>query len=257
MVKAKTKRTRIILIAVIISIVLYLAGVMSGLYANKILERQTEANIQEFKEETRGNITRLKAETEKELAALQNYTQFLEENLRTMQLEQLFLDTLTRRDMCNFSTISLSQRFSQLSYFWERLPFRMEEFEAKTELSEEYLLLKSQYTDLSIRTWILAKNQYERCNTSLVQGIYFYSADCTDCVAQGEELDALKKVLQEDGREALIFTLDFNAPDPMLSSLQKYYGIKETPSLIINNRVYQGRVFTFDEIYDDLQRGQG
>ena len=166
-----------------------------------------------------------------------------------MQLEQLFLDTLNRRDGCNFSTISLSQRFSQLAYFWERLPFRMEEFEATTELSDEYLLLKAQYTDLSIRTWILAKNQYEQCNTSLVQGIYLYTADCEDCVAQGEELDALKRALDEEGREALIFTLDFNSPDPMLLSLLKYYDVNQTPALIINNKVYQGRVFTSEELF--------
>jgi hypothetical protein len=82
--KSPNKRVGIIILAIIISIVLYLAGVYSGLNANKII----------------------KTKTENDLKAFENYINFLDTNLKTMQFEQTFMETLTNEQMCNFSKIS-------------------------------------------------------------------------------------------------------------------------------------------------------
>ncbi len=168
----KRRRTGIIVFAVILSIVLYLAGVFSGLYANKI-----------FTEETKNNIFLFREETKQDLDLIENYLSFIDDDLKSLQLEQTFIESLTEKEKCEFSRISINELIKQFKFYWDRLPSRLEEYEKNNEkLPEEYLLLKEQYAHLSIRTWILAKNLQSKCNIDLIHGLYFYSADCKDCV---------------------------------------------------------------------------
>jgi len=231
------RKTYIILFAILASIILYLSGVFSGLYANKLIKEATEKDIEI-----------LKKETAEDLEVLQNYIHFLDNNLKNMQLEETFSDTLTEENMCTFSIISLNELFNQISYYWSRLPFRIEEYEKYNELSEEYKLLKRQYAHLSIRTWILAKNQYERCNANLVHGLYFYSADCENCIEQGEELDELNKQVRAKGKDIVMFPIDFYLNETIVKNLKKYYGINTTPAIIVNDKVFQGRLFNSEEL---------
>jgi len=225
--KILSKKT-IILFAIAISIILYLAGVYSGLYANKIIKKETEENI-----------ISLKKETAQDLEAMQNYVNFLDSNLKNMQLEQTFIETLGPEEMCNFSIISFNELTSQLRFYWDRLPFRIEEYERNNKLSEEYLLLKQQYSHLSIRTWILAKNQYDKCKIDIVHGLYFYSSDCENCVEQGEQLDEVNKKVRSSGRDMILFPLDFKSDEPI---------IKSTPAVMINDKVFQGRLYKAEEL---------
>jgi len=238
MTEQSPKRRHIIIFAVAISIILYLAGVFSGLYANKLI-----------KESTQKDIFKLKAETSKDLDILQSYVDFLDSNLKDMQLEQTFVETLSNEEMCSFSAISLNELFGQLSYYWSKLPYRIEEYEKYNQLSEEYKTLKKQYAHVSIRTWILARSQYEKCNINLVHGLYFYSADCEECINQGEQLDILGKNINHRGREIIMFPIDFYMKEPIVENLKKYYGIKSTPAIIINDKVLQGRLFTANELF--------
>ena len=231
------KRNYIILFAIIASIVLYLSGVLSGLYANKIVEKSTARDI-----------SSLKLETSKDLDILQRYVNFLDTNLKNMQLEQTFTESLTEEEMCTFSIISINELFNQLSYYWDRLPYRIEEYERYNEPVEEYNLLKQQYAHLSIRTWIMARSQHEKCNIDLVHGLYFYSADCEECIKQGEQLDKLNSMITEAGREIVMFPIDFYLEQPIVNNLKEYYGINFTPAIIINDKVFQGRLFKADEL---------
>ncbi len=232
------KKTYIILFAILASVILYLAGVFSGLYANKILKEATEKDIYNLKEKT-----------SKDLGALQSYIDFLDINLKSMQLEQTFRETLTSEQMCSFSMISLNELLNQLGYYWDRLPYRIEEYEKYNELSEDYKLLKQQYAHLSIRTWILARNQYEKCSMNVTHGLYFYSADCKECVEQGEQLDELNNKVRSSGKEMVMFPIDFYMDEPIVSNLKKYYGISSTPAIIINDKVFLGRLFTSEELF--------
>ena len=234
--KILSKKT-IILFAIAISIILYLAGVYSGLYANKIIKKETEENI-----------ISLKKETAQDLEAMQNYVNFLDSNLKNMQLEQTFIETLGPEEMCNFSIISFNELTSQLRFYWDRLPFRIEEYERNNKLSEEYLLLKQQYSHLSIRTWILAKNQYDKCKIDIVHGLYFYSSDCENCVEQGEQLDEVNKKVRSSGRDMILFPLDFKSDEPIIKNLKEYYKIKSTPAVMINDKVFQGRLYKAEEL---------
>ena len=240
------KKWTIIILAVVISAVLYLAGVYSGLYANKILEKKTEQEI-----------TSIKEGTEQQMQRLEEYIGFLESNQGSMWLELSFLETLSEDEICNFSEISLKSLFEQLDYYWKRLPFRIEEYERDNQpLSEEYLALKKEYTQLSMRTWILARKRYNKCDTKIVHGLNFYTTDCELCAKQGEEIDKFSSELREKGVDALIFTIDLNSEEPIVKFLKQYYSIQSTPALLINSRIYQGQVFKADYLLGEVEKGR-
>jgi thiol-disulfide isomerase/thioredoxin len=235
--KESSKKKYIIGFALIVSVLLYFSGVFSGLNANKII-----------KESTQKDILDLRRETSEDLHSLQTYIDFLDSNLKDMQLEQTFTETLNEDERCSFSAISLSGLFSQLPYYWDRLPYRIEEFEKYNQLSVEYNILKQQYTHVSIRTWILARNQQEKCNSDIIHGLYFYSADCEDCIRQGEQLDEVNKELEKLGKDIVMFPIDYNSNETIISNLKEYYNIKSIPAIIINDNVLQGRLFEADEV---------
>ena len=235
--KSSGKRKTIIVTAVIISVVLYMAGVLSGIFANKIV-----------KEETKQDISALKKETRQDLDSLQTYVEFLDTNLKNMQLEQTFTETLNHDEMCKFSSISMNELVNQLGFYWSKLPFRLEEYEKNNKVTDEYLLLKDQYSHLSIRTWMLAKSQYERCSVNVVHGLFFYSANCDMCVDQGRQIDSLNKKISSGGSSLIMFPVDFNSKQMIVRSLKGYYSINSTPAIIINDKVFQGRLFTSEEL---------
>ena len=238
--KKPDKKKGIIILAIVFCIILYLAGVFSGLYANQLIRHETKEDI---------NL--LRKTTEQDLTQMRQYVQFLDSNLKDMQIEQTFMNTLDREQMCTFSVISLNATVGKLRFYWERLPFRLEEYERNTPiLPEEYLLLKEQYALLSVRTWILAKSQYENCNADLIHGLYFYAANCDECVRQGEELDAFNKRATEFGRDVILFPIDYYFGHAGIENLKAYYNITSTPALLINSHVLQGRLFTVDDLLE-------
>ena len=135
-----------------------------------------------------------------------------------------------------------------MSRYWDVLPTRLEEYEDKNRPTEEYLALKAEYTKVSLRAWIIANSNYERCETEVLPILYFYSKECNDCIMQGEMLDNLKGFLAERGKTMIAFTLDFDYDEPTLDLVKKYYNVTEVPAIVINGKLYQGRLFSENEI---------
>lgn len=237
------KKSTLIIIAFVVSIVLYFTGVLSGIFANKVI-----------KEETKQDIIALKQETKQDVDYLQRYIKFLDANLKNMQLEQTFTETLNHDQMCYFLSISLNDLVDQLGFYWSKLPFRLEEYERNNKVTEEYSLLKEEYAHLSIRTWILAKSEYEKCNMNIVHGLYFYSADCGTCVSQGEQIDELSRRIKNSGSSLIMFPIDSNSNQSIVKTLKIYYGIKSTPAVIVNDKVFQGRIFNAGELIKYTKR---
>lgn len=243
------KRKEVIIFAIIAAFVLYFSGVFSGLYAKDAMLQETESGLSRLKQETQQDISELKVETKQDLVALSSYIGFLDANLKSMQLEATFADTLNESEKCEYSRITLDELVKKLGYYWGRLPFRLEEYEQSNEPTEEYLQLKDEYTYLSIRIWILAKRQSEECSTDIVHGLHFYSRECADCTRQGEQIDKLNRLVSESGRDLIMFPMDFDSEDPLITNLKRFYGINSTPAVIINDQVFQGRLFTAEELF--------
>jgi hypothetical protein len=246
-------RNKIIAIALIISVLLYCAGVFSGLYANKIFEERAKADMASLKDQNEQSLLQLENRTRNDISSLKEYISVLETNQKGLQLEESFSTTLSHDKMCEFSTIIVNGLMDQIYNYWRKMPFRIEEYELNNNnLSEEYIGLKKQVTPLLLRTWIVTRNKYENCNTDFIPILYFFSKDCEVCVAQGERLDDLRSISVEDGKRLIVFTVDINSEEPMISYLKQYYKINSTPAMIINDQVFQGRIFYPDEIISSL-----
>lgn len=245
----KKNRTAILTVAIILSIILYLAGVFSGLYANKIIEKKTTADLLNLKNETNTSLENIKTGAKQDFDILSDYIKFLDGHLQNLQLEQTFMETLSSQEKCNFTEIAMDSLLKQFEYYWDRLPLRIEEYESQVDdLSQEYVLLKQQYTQLSIRTWILANNRNKECNGDLITILYFYTRNCNNCVAQGEVLDELRNYYMLKNKDVLIFTVDLNSDFSIIRYMKQYNQIESAPALLIDDTVYQGRVFNLDEL---------
>lgn len=237
---------------IILCLVLYLAGVFSGLYANKVLERKTKGELRTLQDSTKRDISNLERGTNAQFQILTEYTQFLETQLSTMQLEQLFTETLSGEERCAFSSLSTQYLIDELQYYRDQLPFRVEEYEKQPDLPEEYLRLKGQYNALSIRAWIMARNVQQNCDAEFTHILYLYTADCESCVAQGEQLDEVNRRLRQEERDVLLFTIDYNADNLVLDFLKQYYNMTETPAILVDDELYQGELYQASQIIGDI-----
>ncbi|MBN2052270.1 hypothetical protein JW756_02090 [Candidatus Woesearchaeota archaeon] len=227
---AKPKKKSLIIIAIILSIILYAAGLLSGLSFSKFMEKNIEQK------------------TKADINDIVDYVKSLDSSLQSIQIQERFVQGLNEKDTCKFADVYFSQINQNLNYFWKVLPARLEEYERTVELTPEYLELKRQYTKLSLRAWIISKDNYQKCKTRIIPVLYLYSTNCADCVKQGEVLDDVKNFLVLENKSLIVFTVDYDYNEPALDLVKKYYDINVVPALVINDEALQGRLFSENEI---------
>ncbi|NTV23237.1 MAG: hypothetical protein HGA85_02580 [Nanoarchaeota archaeon] len=209
---------KVVLFAATISIILYLAGVLSGLFASDIIQKNIKQDIQ------------------KDISFLKDYMDISALDVKNIQLQQFFIENIDESRKCEFEDLYLSNLHSQLSSYWDRLPARLEEHDRTNEPTADYISLKREYIRLSLRMWLIAKKSYSSCNDSrFVPVLYFYSKECENCTAQGEHLDAFKDFVETQNKTAIVFPIDLNFADDMVVMLKKFYNISYVPSLIIGD----------------------
>jgi hypothetical protein len=104
---------------------------------------------------------------------------------------------------------------------------------------DEVIRLKSLYSVLEIKDYLLMKQLAARCNLKPVFILYFYSnkGDCANCEKQGYVLTSLA----ESYPQLRIYSFDYNLAVPALQTL---IGIDQVsnklPALIINGKQYNG-----------------
>jgi hypothetical protein len=103
--------------------------------------------------------------------------------------------------------------------------------------STDLLRLKTYYTLLQIKDYLLMKKISVKCNTKPVFILYFYSANCDTCEQQGYVLTYLR----EQYPNLRIYSFDYNLDNPALRTMISLYKVKDvTPALVINDQVYNG-----------------
>lgn len=218
----KKQRKNAIIISIVISMVLFGAGLFSGLSVNKIIEERQKEDF----------------------SFLVEYVNRLDTDLKSFQIQERFIDGLPATEACTLKDAYFTQIVESLKYYWSILPQRLEEYEREQELSDNYLEIKQQYTSLNLRAWIIARENHRECSKNTVPALYFYSANCTDCVEQGENLDIAKNLLKEENKTLAVFTFDADSTDSALQLIKSYYGISQTPAVVINDRTYQGEIMS-------------
>ena len=63
-----------------------------------------------------------------------------------------------------------------------------------------------------------------------------------------QKLDELNKKIREKGQDIVMLPIDINLNETIITNLKKYYGINSTPAIIVNDKVFQGRVFNSEEL---------
>jgi hypothetical protein len=103
--------------------------------------------------------------------------------------------------------------------------------------SADLLRLKTYYTLLQIKDYLLMKKISLKCNTKPVFILYFFSADCPKCEQQGYVLTYLR----EQYPNLRIYSFDYNLNNPALKTLISLYKVEDAmPAIVINDKVYNG-----------------
>lgn len=221
------KRNRIIILAIIFSIVLYVAGVLTGLIANMIFTEQISEDIQSIK-------------TDLDSSAL---------DIKNIQLKQYYADNFNPEDRCDFLKVYNNHQLDLIRDFWSILPKRLEEYENNNKLTDEYISIKREYIRFSLRYWLSLTKYNSECGSSeIVPVLYFYHKDCEECIQQSKEFDIFRTNLEEDGKTLIVFPIDEEFKEDMVSILKKYYKLDSYPSTIIKNQVIVGKVIDAEEL---------
>lgn len=205
---------KLILLAALTSLLIYLLGFLTGYFVQ----------------------VRVLSKAEREMESIREEFEAYRENLENIQLEQLYLLTYKGELSCKILVSILEEMQEKFSYFWSKLPPRLEAYEMYGELKPEYLELKRDYVLLSIRAWLLSLSVKERCAYDIAPALYFYSGDCERCVEQGRVLDELKA----ERPEFSAFLVDYNLDEPIVNIIKRTFNVTQVPSFVVNSHVYGG-----------------
>jgi len=114
---------------------------------------------------------------------------------------------------------------------------------------ERVINLKEYYSLLELRHWLFLNKAKRECNMTYDLVIYFYSneGDCDDCEEQSQVLTYVHK----KNPRFNVYSFDINIENPAVDTLKARYALKSTPTIIINNNVFEG--FTGkDELFREL-----
>lgn len=228
--KKKTKKVSkrgLIIFIIIISFVLYLAGVFSGIFANNLIEKTVNSEITEIKNTIDNSALDLKG----------------------VQLQQLFMDNFETKDQCKFLDLYITQLYPQLKFYWDVLPTRLEEYDKRTKQTDEYTSLKREYIRLSLRFWLMSTKNYEECNNhNFIPLLYFYTAECDDCLIQGKEFDRFNQEMAEENKTVILFPIDADFKEDTVFLLKQYYEIDSYPATVVDSRLIQDRILSSEDL---------
>lgn len=158
----------------------------------------------------------------------------LEQNMKvdTMAIELQYL--LIAEDPCSY--LNATPLTEELYGIGTKLDYMENQL---GETNPNVLRIKEYYSLLEVRHWLYMKKVNKECNQTNPLILYFYSnqGDCPTCKEQGFVLNYLHRKYPSIN----IYSFDTNINDIALDTIKDIYGIKkETPALIISDKVYIG-----------------
>ena len=170
------------------------------------------------------------------LSNLEKRSSSVESSIRDIELELLYFQGLGEKDSCTFLKEVVRKTNNMLDVMADQLGSYNEKDILFT--SGQIADVKATYTSLLIKDWILQDRIKKECNSTVVSVLFFYSTkDCDDCVLQGDVLTLLKDVFKD---RLMVFPLDVGVDSDMIGILMSKFGVKSTPSLVVNGQLYSG-----------------
>jgi len=172
------------------------------------------------------------------LSDLGKKTSSIESSIQEIELEMLYFQGLNENESCTFLKEIVRKTNNKLDVLADQLGGYSDKDILFT--GEEVANIKTRYTSLLVKSWLLQEKIKRDCNSSITLILYFYSIkDCDNCLAQGEILMLLKDTFKD---RLMIFPLDINANSEMVNILMLKFNVTSTPSLVVSNRKYEGLV---------------
>ena len=159
-------------------------------------------------------------------------------NYLSLQLQYLYLNAFSNQDNCPILAATLKTTVKDLSDSLSEVIA----FEEEKEISETRRnAIMRRYVLDNLRYWLLARESQQKCDLDIVPILYFYATDCPSCPNQGTILSYFKNLF---GEQVLIFpiNLDLINEEPMVEIAASQFEITKYPSIIINNKKYEGVV---------------
>ena len=202
----RTKRTRLYAAAFAITTIIFILGLLLGI----IVE-------------------------ERRLSYVENKYKQDKINYESLQLQYLYLATLSEGEGCDAFAATLNTYLKKL----EETRIRLEGYAEKGNVfPTEFTELRRQYFIAELNYWLLARKTRETCDSDTVTILYFYTPRCSECENQGYVLDYLKRVF---GDHLLIFALDASfEEEEMIPILKNTFNITSTPVMIVENKKLEG-----------------
>ncbi len=214
----KKKQKTNYLLAIVLSIILYVLGVYTGVKVENYFSTKIYS----------------------ELELMKTDMQKIKQSTDNLYIQQLLLLSVDKEKTCPILVSSLKEIEQNLKFYWDRLPKRLEEYEKYEDVTKEYENLKKDYMTISLKAWSISSLIKKDCDPSLIPILYFYSRNCEKCIDQGVELDKLKQLVISENKTVMVFTVDYDLSNPNLNVIKVAYNITETPSMIIEDKIING-----------------
>lgn len=161
-------------------------------------------------------------------------------DFRSLQFQSLYLSNLERDNAsCSVLSASLEDAVADLGYSLDRVL----EYEKQSKIGGNgFDLIKRRYLLDNLRYWLFAREAKKLCDFDVVNILYFHSIDdCDTCPNQGVLLTYFKKIF---GDRLLVFPINIDIEDeePSIRMVKKRYDIEELPTIIIEDKKYEGIV---------------
>ena len=159
---------------------------------------------------------------------------------QSLQLQYLYLNAFSSYNNCPIMATALKETVSDLSDSLSEVIANEEDNPEMINPGRRELIMRRYLLD-NLRYWLLAKESKQRCDLDTVPILYFYSTECPSCPNQGTILTYFKKLF---GEQVLVFpiNLDFRYQEPMVEVMMSQFNITKYPTLIIDNKRYEGVV---------------
>ncbi len=160
----------------------------------------------------------------------------IENSVREIELEMLYFQELTDTESCG----ALNEIVRTTNNNLDTLAGELTQYSEKNVLftGSEIKNVKTTYTSMLIKDWLLQERIKKSCGTSTVTVLYFYSTEgCDDCITQGNVLTLLKGIFKE---KLMVFPIDVQIDLSIIDILKSHFNVDDLPAVVIDENTYKG-----------------
>ncbi len=169
------------------------------------------------------------------------------------QTQFLFFDVLGGNATCSLLQESIIEINDQAYEAGKKLTDNNPEHGEITD-AKYYDKLMEKYSRILTNYWLVATKMKKECNTKEKTILFFIEKKACGtnfpnvCDDQGFVLDNIKRIF---GKNLLVFTMHTDIKEPSIKALKDYYSVTTYPTIVIDGKKYEGfrdRDTLFDEL---------